>query len=79
MRKHPRTARPADLGVFKTRILDCGVSLEQRAPDFLAHEVPNDYARHLKFEWGLFELGAMFAAFTTILTTLALMVGVVPI
>lgn len=73
------TLTAEELGLFATQVLDCGVSLEQRDINFRPHEAANDYARHVRFDWGLFEFGAMFAAFTTILTTLALMVGVVPL
>lgn len=69
----------SDYGLFRTQVLDCGVSLEGRDPAFQPHEEANDYVRHLRFDWGLFEVGAVFAAFTTVLTTLAVMVGILPV
>lgn len=69
----------ANYGVFTARMRGCGVSFEGRDERFLPHEAPNDYARHISFDWGLFEVGAVFAAFTTILATLAVMVGAVPV
>lgn len=69
----------ADFGLFRTQILDCGVSLEQRDAGFSPHAAPNDYARFVRFDWGLLEVGAVLAAFTTIVTTLAVMVGFVAV
>ena len=75
-----RAASPAsDYGVFRSQMLDCGVTLEGRDAGFQPHEAPNDYARHLRFDWGLLEAGAVLAALTTILTTLAVMVGIVAV
>jgi len=69
----------SDFGVFRSQILDCGVSLEGCDVSFVPHEAPNDYARHVNYDWGLVEAGAVLAAFTTVLMTLAVMVGIVSV
>jgi|GEM_PF-2899280 hypothetical protein len=69
----------SDFGVFRSQILDCGVTLEGRDHSFVPHEAPNDYARHVNLDWGLLEAGAVLATLTTVLMTLAVMVGIVSV
>ena len=69
----------SDFGVFRSQLLDCGVTLEGRDVGFVPHEAPNDYARHVNYDWGLMEAGAVLAAFTTVLMTLAVMIEIVSV
>ena len=69
----------ADFGVFRSQLLDCGVTLERRDHNFIPHEAPNDYEPNVKYDWGLVESGALLVAFATVLMTLGVMVGIVSV